>query len=274
MTRLARRRITSSSLAVVACALLAGWVYWLDGSLARSAYQTGYLMFAAVVFLAAYNLRKKLPGLPLGASRLWMQLHLYVGLVSAVLLGLHVGWKLPNGYFETTLAISYAATFVSGLWGLYLTRTIPRQLARTSEQIVYERIPQLRDGVLKRSRAAVLQVVSDTGVTTLADFYTGRVDNYLAAPRGVLYAVRPTSAVRRRVMAELTDLRRFLTEAEEAASEKLFALIRKKDDLDFHAARQGLLKGWLFVHITLSYTLVVLGVLHGVLALAMRGGPQ
>ena len=45
------------------------------------------------------------------------------------------------------------------------------------------------------------------------------------------------------------------------------------DDLDVHAARQGLLKGWLFVHITLSYTLVVLGVLHGVLALAMRGGP-
>ena len=37
-------------------------------------------------------------------------------------------------------------------------------------------------------------------------------------------------------------------------------------------ARQGLLKTWLFAHIGLTYALVVLAVLHGLLALAFRGG--
>ncbi len=273
MPRFTRRRIRSSAIALAVMAALVAWHRWIDASLGRTAFQTGYVMLATVLFLAAYNLRKKLPGLPLGNSCSWLQLHLYVGLSSLVLFGLHVSWRWPNGYFESVLAVTYLLTFGSGVWGLYLTRTIPRQLARASEQIIFERIPRLRHEVLERSRAAVLAGVDASGGTTLADFYADRVDNYLAAPRGVGYFLRPSSGVRRRVMAELTDLRRFLTEAEEAASEKLFALIRKKDDLDFHHARQGLLKAWLFVHIALSYALVLLGTLHGVLALAMRGGP-
>ena len=48
--------------------------------------------------------------------------------------------------------------------------------------------------------------------------------------------------------------------------------MRRKDDLDFHEARQRLLKTWLFVHIGLTYGLVVLALLHGLLALAFRGG--
>lgn len=274
MNAFARRRLRYSAAALSLVAALWAWLWWVDSSLGATAYQSGYVLYGMVVFLAAYNLRKKLPGLPLGSSRVWLQLHLYVGVTSVFLLGMHISWRQPNGYFETALFALYAATVGSGVWGLYLTRTIPKQLARTSEQFVWERIPRLRSDLLRRSRAAVLQGVSQTGVTTLAEFYSDRVDNYLAAPRGAAYFVRPSSAVRRRVMAELTDLRRFLTEAEEAASEKLFAIIRKKDDLDFHQARQGLLKGWLFLHIALTYTLIAFATLHGVVALAMRGGPR
>jgi hypothetical protein len=73
-------------------------------------------------------------------------------------------------------------------------------------------------------------------------------------------------------MGEMQNLRRYLCEPETAACERLFALVRRKDDLDFHAARQGLLKSWLFLHIALSYTLTVIGLTHGLLALAFRGG--
>ncbi|TWT85841.1 hypothetical protein Pla123a_06480 [Posidoniimonas polymericola] len=272
MNKFARRRYRCSAAALALVAALWAWLRWVDGSLGATAYQSGYVLYGLIVFLAAYNARKKLPGLPLGSSRAWLQLHLYVGVATVALLGMHISWRLPNGYFETALAGVFAATVLSGVWGLYLTRTIPRQLARTSEQIVFERIPRLRNDLLRRSRAAVLAGVSQTGSTTLAEFYSTRVDNYLAAPRGVGYFLRPSSGVRRRVMAELTDLRRFLTQAEEVAGETLFAIIRKKDDLDFHQARQGLLKGWLFLHIALTYTLLTLATLHGVVALAMRGG--
>lgn len=274
MSQRNQRRIRNALLAVLGVAALVLWRDWLHRSLGRTGYQTGYLMYALVVVLAAYNLRKKLPGLPLGTSANWLQLHIYLGALSIVVFGLHLAWRWPDGYLELTLAVVYLMTFASGLWGLYITRVFPKQLARTSEQVIYERIPSLRHDVLRRSRAAVLSAVDTSGATTLADFYADRVDNYLAAPRGLAYYVRPSSGVRRRVMAELTDLRRFLCEAEESASEQLFALIRKKDDLDFHQARQGMLKAWLFVHIVLTYTLLLLASFHGLMALAMRGGPS
>ncbi len=42
--------------------------------------------------------------------------------------------------------------------------------------------------------------------------------------------------------------------------------IRAKDDLDFQQARQGVLKGWLFVHIPLTYSMLLAGMVHGILA--------
>jgi hypothetical protein len=52
----------------------------------------------------------------------------------------------------------------------------------------------------------------------------------------------------------------------------LFALARRKDDLDFHEARQKLLKLWLFVHIALTCILVPLAVVHGLVVHAFHGG--
>jgi hypothetical protein len=68
------------------------------------------------------------------------------------------------------------------------------------------------------------------------------------------------------------DVRRYLSDHEQAACERMFALVRRKDDLDFHEARQKLLKLWLLVHIALTYGLVLLAFLHGLVAHAFHGG--
>ena len=83
--------------------------------------------------------------------------------------------------------------------------------------------------------------------------------------------MRPTSALRRSLMREMQDLRRYLSEPEQAGCERLFTLVRRKDDLDFHDARQRALKLWLFGHIGLTYALLLLAVLHAVLAHAFAG---
>jgi hypothetical protein len=118
----------------------------------------------------------------------------------------------------------------------------------------------------------VLESVAASGATTLADFYVAKLYDFFHRSRGLRYFVRPTTALRRSLMHELQDARRYLTDHELTACERLFALVRRKDDLDFHEARQRLLKTWLFAHIGLTYALVVLALLHGLLALAFRGG--
>jgi hypothetical protein len=70
----------------------------------------------------------------------------------------------------------------------------------------------------------------------------------------------------------MQDLRRYLSDDEQTGCERLFTLVRRKDDLDFHDARQKTLKLWLFVHIGLTYALILLATLHAVLAHAFHGG--
>jgi hypothetical protein len=266
------RRVRNAVLTVLA---LTG-VWWCvraqERNLSSSAFTTGYLLLAAILFLALYNVRKKLAFLPLGSSTAWLQWHLYVGMGTVGVFALHAGSEWPRGMLDATLASVYLLTVASGLAGLYLTRTIPAQLARVGVEIIYERIPALRLQVRRQAGEAVLESVTASGATTLADFYTTRLYDFFGRSRGWRYVLRPTSALRRALMREMQDLRRYLSEQEQAGCERLFALVRRKDDLDFHDARQKLLKLWLFVHIGLTYALVLLAMLHGLLAHAYHGG--
>jgi len=229
-------------------------------------------MLAAVGFLALYNLRKKLPFLPLGSSTAWLQWHLYVGMGSVGIFAMHAGPSIPNGILETALSIVYMLTVGSGLVGLYLTRTIPPQLARIGQQVIYERIPGLRRDVWRRADEIVMQSVSESGAVTLAEFYLQRLHAFFARPRRLAYKLRPSTVERKALLGEMQDVRRYLSDQEQGACEELFSLVRRKDDLDFHEARQKLLKVWLFAHIGLTYALVLLALLHALVAHVFRGG--
>ncbi len=272
MKSFVRRRIKNTVFMFASLGGFVGWLGWRNAGLGATSFDTGYVLLAAILFLALYNFRKKLAVLPWTTSAGWLQLHLYVGLSTAVLLGLHVGWRLPNGIFETILATLYLATFASGLLGLYWTRTLPRKLARVSEEVIYERIPMLRNQVRDRAEQAVLETVRTSGATTLGEFYSDRLHEFFQQPRGLRYLLRPDNRLRRRLLAELTEVKRFLSEPEQKTSEQLFALVRRRDDLDYHAALQRRLKAWLFVHIGLTIPLVAVACVHGWLAHLFDGG--
>jgi hypothetical protein len=267
-----RRRFRNTSIMLVGLAIVSFVVRLQERTLGSPAFTTGYLMLAAVLFLALYNIRKKLPFLPLGSSAAWLQWHLYVGMGSAGLFALHAGMAWPNGVLDSMLGTVYLLTFASGLAGLHLTRAIPRQLARVGEEIIFERIPVLRRQVAREANQTILSAVSASGATTLAEFYAARLFGFVHGARGMLYLLWPTSALRRALMREMHDLQRYLSDHEQAACERLFALVRRKDDLDFHEARQRLLKVWLFAHIALTCALMLLGAVHGLVAHAFDGG--
>ncbi len=266
------RRLRNSTLTFAASAAVVAYAWWAPLRLERTDFATGYLLIGMILFLALYNVRKKLPIVSWTTSAGWLQAHIYVGLASAIVFGTHVKWQLPDGWLEGTLATVYAATFASGIVGLYWTRTVPPKLARVSEEFLYERIPALRNQVHQRAEQVVLETVRATGSDTLGNFFATRLQGYLEKPRGWSYWLKPTSKVRKRLLAELTEVTRYLSEPERQASEQLFSLIRRRDDLDFHAAMQWRLKVWLFAHIGLTYPLLMLAGLHGWIAHLFAGG--
>ncbi len=244
----------------------------IDYALGDSSFFTGYVLLGALVFLALYNTRKRFAAAPLGASRWWMQLHVYTGLGSVAVFLMHTGLRWPDGWLEGALAALFVATAASGLLGLWWTRTLPPKLARVGEEVIYERIPALRNQVRELAEEAVLSTIAATGSTTLAGVYSKHLAAYFEQPREWGYLFWPTNRRRRALMADLTEASRFLSDAEQSAGEELFALVRKRDDLDYHAALQWRLKAWLFVHIALTYPLLVLASVHGLVAHAFSGG--
>ncbi len=265
-----RRRL---GLFLLALAVLAVWLVaqWQDANLGQSAYSTGYVLMGCLVFLAAYNLRKKIAFLPcLGSSRLWMQLHIYIGFFTVAVFLIHIGWHFPSGTFERFLAALYVIVAGSGMYGLYLTRTAPQKLTAVGHEVVFEQIPLLRRRLVDQARQLILDSASTSEV--LAKFYVNRLAPFLERPCSLGYLLVPTSRHSKQLIADIRDLDRYLSAAQRKAGRDLAGLVKRKDDLDYHYALQGRLKIWLFVHIGLTYGLLITAVLHGVMTHAFAGG--
>jgi hypothetical protein len=234
-------------------------------------FTTGYCLLAALLFLAAFNVRKCFPFLPqLGSSAGWMQAHIYVGLGTAALFIGHTGWAVPRGTLEQILAGVYLLVFGSGLLGLYWSRSIPRKLTAVREQPIFEQIPLARRRLVGQVRALLFD--SPRRSLALCRCYVNRLAWFFERPRPLLYLIRPNGRTRQTLVSEIEYLDRYLAPGQRETSRQLIELVRQKDDLDFQFALQARLKVWLFFHIGLTYSLLPLAVVHGVVALAFHGG--
>ncbi len=268
-----RRQRHALALVLTVIAAAGTWlaVALQEASLWQSGYSTGWVLLGCLFFLAAYNLRKKIPCLPLaGTSRWWMQLHIYVALFSIAVFAMHIGWAMPDGGFEQLLAGLYVLVAGSGVYGLYATRTVPRRLTATGYEVIFEQIPGRRRHLARQARTLVLDTVAGTDV--LARHYVNQLVHFMERPRSLAYNASPSLRRSRLLVEEIHQLDRYLTGAQRQASRDLAALVREKEDLDYHWALQGRLKLWLFLHIGLTYGLLVCAVLHGILAHSFAGG--
>ena len=258
MKALTRRRwLLSLTTALLALALTAAW--WLAGNALRPAdLYTGWLLLGLLLGLAFFNARKKLPFLPLLAASTWLQIHLYAGWLACVVFALHAGLRPPGGRLELVLWLAFLLVALSGIFGLWLSRWLPPRLARSGESLVYERIPRLRHEVEAEVLALVRQAEKETQSTTLADFYLRVLAGYFARRPPLLAPLAGDDARHHRVITELAALRRFLNPRESALADQLGELLEAKRNLDAQWAGQRLLKLWLFVHIPLTYGLLVL----------------
>ncbi len=265
------RWLRNSTLAAMTVVVLSAVVYSQNQSLVRSSFTTGYLLLGCIVFLAAFHVRKKLTFLPvLGSAALWMQVHIYVGLATFAIFGMHLAWHVPNGKFESLLAGLYLVVASSGVYGLYATRILPRRLTAIPDEIIFEQIPGVRLQIVDQAK----QLVQSAGASreVLTRFYANRLAKYFERPRSLVYLANPNGRVRRTLIAEIEELDRYLGEDQRTASRGLAELVKRKDDLDYQHAIQGRLKTWLFIHIGLTYSLLAVSFLHLVLVHAFHGG--
>ena len=277
MSRFARQAFIGTFLLLLASAgAVMAHRRW-SHELPNYAYLSGWVLMAVMILLALYNMRKRLPFLSLGSSEAWLQVHVYAGFFAVVLFLIHLNFRMPTGWFESTLAWLYLLVTGSGIVGLFFSRVLPRRLATRGGEVIYEKIPALRHALRQEAEALALTGGASPAAphsSVIADFYLQNLHEFFRGPKyfwpHLLDSRRPLNAL----MRELDDVRRYLNETERATLQKLGDLVRRKDGLDYHHALQATLKLWLFVHLPLTYSLMIFSVLHVIIVFAFSGGSR
>lgn len=274
MTSFTRQRLIGLSLFLVLSAL-AVWLQsrWF-GAMLRLSFLSGWILFALILALTFYNGRKKLPFLPLLSSQAWLQFHIYAGLLTGVLFAVHVSYRLPSGWFQGTLAALYVLVMLSGFFGLFISRALPKRLTARGGEVLFERIPAIRRELQDRAEALALKSISEAKSATIADFYSRELKDFFENQGSFRLHLLEASGPLNRILNRIKDLNRFLNEQEKVVLEQIAALVRQKDGLDYHYSLQLLLKTWLFVHIPLTYSLLLFTLVHIVLVFAFSGGAR
>jgi hypothetical protein len=264
-----RSRLRTSFALTLLLLVTAGCV-WIDYSLKMSlqpaALISGTLLYALLLGLTAFNARKKLPFLPLLKAKTWLNFHIYAGWFSVALFLVHLDFHLPSGGLESLIAALFVLVALSGVVGHVLSRVLPARLTVHGENILFERIPGYRVDLRREVEEIVLAAVESIGSTTVSDFHERHLADYFARPRHLLSHLFGSPKPLHKLLERIDALDRFLNSEEREVMKRIANRVQVKDNLDFQWYVQGLLKVWLFVHIPLTYGLLILAAAHGMLA--------
>lgn len=270
-SKIATRRLKYSAIAIFVCALVGYILFQLEKHLLQDAFLSGYLLLGAIIFLTLFNLRKRLTFLPsIGSAATWMQLHIYVGLSTFLIFGFHIAWHVPDGWFEGLLAILYLTVALSGVYGLVITRIMPKRLTAIGNEVIFEQIPALRLQLAREVRQ--LALAADQSNEVVSRYYLHQLLPFFEKPRSLAYLAFPTGRKKRVLLQGIDGLKRYLDQDSRGKTDELAGYVQQKDDLDYQEAIQGRLKVWMFLHVGFTYSLLIFSILHAILVHAFIGG--
>jgi len=271
-----RTRVQNNLILIVFVILLCGVAYALFLSykkeLLNPNYWTGWTLLGLIFLLSSYNLYKKFPQFRLGRSSTWLYFHTYFGIFAFFMYLLHTEFSWPNGWLESTLGYCFIIQSILGACGLAISRYIPPSLAIHGESAIYERIPQHITKLRNRAEKIILEAVSETGSSSISDFYIANMARYLNRPNNKLAHIFGRRKPLYKLLSKTDTFYRYLSDNEKLHMDKIMDIVHAKNNLDFQYARQGLLKHWLFIHIPISGVLILLALTHLVIVYSFTGG--
>ncbi len=241
-----------------------------------------------IIFEGLLGARQKVPVWRLGRVQTWMRAHLWLGLLSGVFILLHGGFAMGHG-LTRVLMILFILVTLSGIVGVALQHSLPRRLTQsipmetTFEQIdrvcelLVKEAEELIAAALKQAVPAQAQsaaagaatatttvaVAEDPAPATLRKYCDEEVFPFLQ-PRGLTGS---RTRAERRAQAAVSRLRTLLPPPFHDTLDGLREICGERAQLDRQRRMHYWLHGWLFVHVPLSYAVLVLGAVHAISSL-------
>lgn len=217
-------------------------------------------ILATVLFIveAVYPLRRKLLSKPLGNATRWIQLHVWGGLLAALFVFMHEGFRKPGGTMGWLLFLLTIWVTLTGLVGVVLQKWVPLALARDlTVEALFERIPDL----VARLPLEADKLV-DGASEVLVGFYRKEVRPALAGVDPQWSYLIDLRGGRDRRLLSFARITQFVKEDERARLEDLRILFVEKLELDAHYTAQRALRGWTALHVPPAIVLLALLFVH------------
>jgi hypothetical protein len=257
------------------------WLVWIYGNGLRDPrYLDGWMLIGGMGLQLYFHIAIKRGSLPPKSAKRWQKIHIFVGYLLIAAFISHSNFSLPDTAFEWLLWASFTLVSLSGILGTYLTWSLQDKHG-LSESVSLDRIPDRRAELAQEVYALVNE--NDPTPTLIAlpapphdawimDLYAVHLRDFLGGPRNATAHLIGSKRPLQRLTDEIDNLSRYV----DAQSQKKLAAIREmvieKDRLDFARVCFGLTKGWLLVHVPVTYSLVVLTVVHVLVVYAYSAG--
>ncbi|HUP46348.1 MAG TPA: hypothetical protein VM779_12640 [Thermoanaerobaculia bacterium] len=221
----------------------------------------GIAGFALILLLAFFGIRKRWYRSSFGTLEQWLQSHIYLGLLTMVILLLHTGGRFHDRVAVATLVLG-AIVVGSGIVGAVFYVTIPRLLTEVESNLTPREISdQLNQ--LARSMARIATGRSAAFQRVFHELMKESTPGWMAGWRLLLLRMRRrelhdggdwSALVGLVPREEQDDLRQMLV----IARQRRELLLR----LLYQQRYKNVLEAWLYVHIPFTVALLIFSLLH------------
>jgi hypothetical protein len=279
------RYVNSQTVQGFVIAVISGglfWLVWIYGNGLRDArYLDGWVLGGGMAFQVAFHIAIKTGSLAPKSAARWKKVHIFVGYLLVAAFISHSDFSLPDTGLEWALWAGFVLVTLSGIFGTYLAWYLQTKYG-IDERLSYDRIPTRRVELAREVHAAVTmtdRAASAIGLPAaphdawIMDLYAAHLRDFFRGPRNFSSHLLGSQRPLKRLTDEIDNLSRYVDQRGQDKLAAIKNLVIEKDRLDFARVYLGLTKGWLLVHVPVTYSLAVLIVLHVIVVYAFSSGP-
>ncbi len=257
------------------------WLVWIYGNGLRDPrYLDGWLLAGGMCLQLVFHIAIKTAWLSPKSVSALRKFHIFLGYVLIAAFISHSNFSWPDTGFEWALWTAFVLVTISGIFGTYLAWSLQTKRG-VDERTGYDQIPARRAELAQAVQAAVATMDPASAAIPLpaqphdawiSDLYTNHLTDFFQGQRNITAHLIGSQRPLKRLTAEIDNLSRYVDKQNQEKLAAIMALVVEKDRLDFTSVHLWLTKGWLFVHVPVTYALIVLTVLHVLVVYAFSSG--
>ncbi|WP_181337589.1 hypothetical protein [Hyphomicrobium methylovorum] len=273
------RSLLALSIATISVGLF--WLVWIYGNGLRDPrYFDGWVLAGGMSLQVCFHIAIKTESLSPKSARRWQKFHIFLGYLLIAAFLSHTDFSLPDSGFEWMLWAALVLVTLSGIFGTYLAWWLHAK-GEIPDRVTFDRIPELRADLARDIQMTVAQIDQDEPALPLptpphdawiADLYTTHLQDFFEGPRNATAHLIGSQHHLKKLTHEIDNLSRYVDARGQEKLAAIKSLVIDKDKLDFARVYLGLTKGWLFIHVPITYSLVVMTILHVLVVYAFSSG--